>query len=280
MSTTNLTLINELLLNKAFRDKLCAVYTAENPMITTDLIEYYKLKRIREKYITKSRSFTDNSYSKKMIRKEESIYLLNCLLFEPYIHNIELQQALADSLYFESKHQSLNSDIDLYIKLMNNPVPYQTINDLHQMLLNKSDVYRLDILIDLLETKKIREQIIKSSLANSYDLITMIVQAYKLTWVDDKYISEVKPHDDTYYARTKMSNEETFLIKKLLLFANWLTVNKNVNDTITQISKQLIAFEIEADTFSTLVNSMIKKYFEMYSERSLPMNQVIQEIIK
>lgn len=103
---------------KKYRELLCESYIAENPNLALAIIEHWKMKRIEEKYITKTRMYTENSYSKKQVKLDEKYFINKMHLFETYINFMDkqvsfekhLNKALDNSKY-ESDNEGLYSII-------------------------------------------------------------------------------------------------------------------------------------------------------------------------
>ncbi len=279
MTKSKFDIIDILLENKAFRDQMCSTYTVENEMITEDIIKNFNLKRFEHKYILKDRMYNENSYSKKKIRFEESIFILLCSILEPFVHNIEKQLLIHDNFNFDSKYENIASDKKIY-QLLSLDNHHLQDDSAMNLVFTKSEIYRIDILENLICTKKIREQILERHFKFNLELVTIIVNNYNLKWINDKYISKVKNHDDTHYARTKLANEEKFLIKKIILFTTWNTSQRDVRSIYYYVEKLLLNFSIAPDKLNEVFNEVSEKYYNLYINHTLPMNQILEEIIK
>lgn len=280
MKKIEIDVIGELLLNKPFRDQMCSTYIKENIMLSNDIIEHYKLKRIEHKYIIKDRLYDENSYSKAQIRLEESIFILNLSIFEPFVHNIEKQLLIHQTLDFNSKLESTDTDLSIYklLSLSNEHSP--NIDNILNRLVFKSEIYRIDILNNLLNTKKIREKLIEAYCESNKSFLELIIGEYNLKWLYDKYIAKHNLHADTHYARTKLKNEESFLIKKIILFSTWNTYQSEVLSLYDNLKIKIQELGVDILHLNDLYNFISDKYFSMYIKHTLPMNQILHDSVK
>ncbi len=78
-------LVLDLVANKKCRESFCENYLEENPILSPMIIDYWNLKRIKYKYITKTRMYDENSYSKKKIKEEEMIFYVKVFCFNRFV---------------------------------------------------------------------------------------------------------------------------------------------------------------------------------------------------
>ncbi len=280
MNRKEIDIIGELLAAKPFRDQMCKTYIAENQMISNDIINFLDLKRINHKYIIGDRAYNENSYSKSRIRYEETIFILTCAIFEPFVHNIEKQLLIHDNFKFNPKYENLDIDHKIYKMLSLQSSRFTNFDNILNSIISKSEVYRIDIFEIILKTKKIREQIISEYCEHNPQLLSLLIEQYKLTWVNEKYINKTNLHADTYYARNKLASEETFFIKKVILYSIWNTYQQEVQSIYDYVQTKLNDLDIESKYLSELYNLIADKYFTMYAKHTLPMNQINPQIIK
>ncbi len=76
---------------KKYREMVCRTYITEDNRLSMEVINNWKFKRIYEKYVTKTRMYNENSYSKKMMRLEEKRFIYKMHLFQTYINFMENQ---------------------------------------------------------------------------------------------------------------------------------------------------------------------------------------------
>ncbi|WOO89180.1 hypothetical protein R2F61_00330 [Mollicutes bacterium LVI A0078] len=280
MNKNEIDVIGELLTSKPFRDQMCNTYIKENQMISNDIITYLNLERINHKYILKDRLYDENSYSKSRIRYEETVFILTCTVFEPFVHNIEKQLLIHDNFKFNPKYETLKVDKVIYNTLSLHNQQFSKFDNILNSIISKSEIYRIDILENLLKTKKIREQIITNYYNNDPAFISYLLDQYQLNWIIDKYITKSNMHTDSYYARNKLACEETFFIKKVILYSMWSTYQQEVQSIYDYVELKLNDLHIETKYLNDLYNIISAKYFKMYASHTLPMNQINPNSIK
>lgn len=280
MNKNEIDVISELLMSKPFRDQMCFTYIQENRMISDDIIKYLSLERIKHKYIIQDRQYDENSYSKSRIRYEETVFILTCTIFEPFVHNIEKQLLIHDNFNFNPKFEKLQIDKFIYNTLSLHNQNYASFDNILNSIISKSEIYRIDILENLLKTKKIREQIINQYNNNNPVFVNFLLDQYQLVWIKDKYITKTNHHADSYYARNKLACEETFFIKKIILYSTWNTYQHEVQSIYDYVELKLGSLSIDCKYLSDLYNLISDKYFTMYATHTLPMNQINPQIIK
>ncbi len=280
MNKIEIDVIGELLTSKPFRDQMCSTYIKENQMISEDIITYLSLERIKHKYIIKDRLYDENSYSKSRIRYEETVFILTCTIFEPFVHNIEKQLLIHDNFKFDSKYEKLETDRFIYNTLSLHNGQFSNSDNILNSIMSKSEIYRIDILESLLKTKNIRELIINRYYQNDPSFITFLLEHYKLDWINEKYIDKTNLHANTYYARNKLACEETFFIKKVILYSTWNTYQHEVQSLYDYVEDKLTDLHIESKYLKDLYNIISNKYFTMYATHTLPMNQINPQVIK
>lgn len=280
MQFSELNTISDLLTYKQFRDKMCTCYINENKMITDDIINYFNLQRINHKYILGDRMYTENSYSKKKIKCEESQYLLLCSLIEPFIYNIEKQLLLRDNFNYNQKYDRLEGDISIYKKLSAPNQEYLNYVNITNIITTKSDIYRIDIFEQLLSSKKVRGEFVARHIENNYKLVELIVSTYNLKWLNDKYITCHKSHDTTHYARTKIADQEIFMLKKIFMFTTWNTYQQDIKMIYHFIECELSKLGVDNNKLLDFFSYISNKYFNLFSSHELPMNQISSEMIK
>ncbi|WOO87907.1 hypothetical protein RZE82_02980 [Mollicutes bacterium LVI A0039] len=83
---------------KKYREMICKTYIEEDYDLAIAIINNWKLKRIEEKYILKTRMYDENSYSKKMIRVDEKCFINKIHLFQTYINLMDNQSKFEHNL--------------------------------------------------------------------------------------------------------------------------------------------------------------------------------------
>ncbi len=77
---------------KKYREMVCETYIKEDYDLANAVINHWDFKRIKNKYIEKTRMYTENSYSKRMMRQEEKQFIYKIHLFQTYINLMENQK--------------------------------------------------------------------------------------------------------------------------------------------------------------------------------------------
>ncbi len=280
MNKKEIDIIGELLTSKPFRDEMCHRYIDENALISNDIISYLSLERIKHKYIIKDRMYDENSYSKSRIRYEETVFILTCSIFEPFVHNIEKQLLIHDNFAFDLKFENLEIARKIYNTLSLHNKAFADLDNMLNSIFSKSEIYRIDILENLLKTKKVRELIIQQYYDYNPIFIEFLVDQYNLKWVNEKYIVKTNSHADTHYARNKLACEEMFFIKKVILYSMWNTYQQEVQSIYDYVESKLEDLHIESKYLHELYDLISNKYFAMYAKHTLPMNQINSVIIK
>lgn len=99
---------------KKYREFLCVAYIEENPKLAIAIIEHWNLKRIEEKYILKTRMYTENSYSKKRIKHDEKYFINKIHLFETYINFMDKQVSFERHLNKSLNNKAHEDNEELY----------------------------------------------------------------------------------------------------------------------------------------------------------------------
>lgn len=276
----NMYIMEEMIKNRKVRETFISKYTQENVLLTQQIIEEFKLNRIKNKYLEQTRDYTENSYSRAKIMEEEINYLLCIWIYEPFVHFIEKQYLLSTHIGYVDKYENIDIEHDIYMQI--SLLASQKISDtsLSEALLQRSGVYRFDILNAILEAKEARTALIKALEPNQMSLITLLIEKYNLKWINDKYVKKINSHDSSHYGRLKMKEEEIFFIKKALLFINWAN-SMEVTDTRFNEISHIYSFRLyDLDHILKYRNKLTKIYFSMFENGTLPMNQSQMDILK
>ncbi len=83
---------------KKYREMVCETYINEDFDLAIAVINHWDFKRINDKYIDKCRMYTENSYSKRMMRQEEKQFIYKIHLFQTYINLMENQKNIENQL--------------------------------------------------------------------------------------------------------------------------------------------------------------------------------------
>ncbi len=108
-------LLGECCKTKATRENLISLVFKDYNDLSHTIVEKYGLKRMHDKYITKHRSFIDNSYSKKKIKEEEIIFLRKAYVFKRVYEQIEENikiKDMANQITSEVVDDTVFKDID------------------------------------------------------------------------------------------------------------------------------------------------------------------------
>ncbi len=83
---------------KKYREMICETYIEEEFDLSIAVIKHWNYKRINDKYLQKTRLYTENSYSKRMMRQEEKEFIYKIHLFQTYINLMENQRKIEKNL--------------------------------------------------------------------------------------------------------------------------------------------------------------------------------------
>lgn len=276
----NMYIMEEMIQNRKVREVCISKYTEENVLLTQQIINEFNLTRITHKYLQKSRDYTENSYSRMKIMEEEINYLLCIWIYEPFVHLIEKQYLLSTHIGCAEKYENTEIDNEIYMQLSLLASVKISDTSLNEALLQRSDIYRFDILKEILEAKEARTALIKALEPTQMPLVNLLVEKYNLKWIDDKYLKKVNAHDTSHYGRSKMKEEEIFFIKKALLFINWANSMKVTDKRFNDI-KHVYNFHLyDLDHILQYRNKLARIYFSMFENGTLPMNQGQECILK
>lgn len=276
----NMYIMEEMIQNRKVREVCISKYTAENQLLTQQIIKEFNLTRIDQKYVQKSRDYTENSYSRMKIMEEEINYLLCIWIYEPFVHLIEKQYLLATHIGYVEKYENVDIDNEIYMQLSLLASVKISDTSLSEALLQRSEVYRFDILNEILEAKEARTALIKALEPTQMPLVNLLVEKYNLKWIDDKYLKKVNAHDTSPYGRCKMKEEEIFFIKKALLFINWANSMEVTDKRFNDINHVYNFHLYDLDHILQYRNKLTKIYFSMFEDGTLPMNQGQVNILK
>ncbi len=219
----NIKLVMELIDNKKCRESFCRNYLSENPILSPMIIEYWDLNRITKKYLTKERLYDENSYSKKKIKEEETIFLRKSFLFQPLRFYFERQWLLTQELYSEqSKFANAERDYRFYLQTTIFANERFEINDNIQLYIKKNNKIRFDLMDEILENAVVREKIVYEYIKECSQLVFYIIHNFNLKFCIDKYDRNISFVNESSYKKRKLKEEESFLIKKIIEYVIWL----------------------------------------------------------
>ncbi len=124
-------LLQECCNTKSTRENLINMILSQYEDLSHIIIKKYSLDRIQDKYITKHRTFIDNSYSKKKIKEEEIVFIRKAYVFrrvcqqmEENIKIKELANSITEGVVDDSKYKDI--DFEVYREIF-----YQMYTDLN-----------------------------------------------------------------------------------------------------------------------------------------------------
>ncbi|WOO87934.1 hypothetical protein RZE82_03120 [Mollicutes bacterium LVI A0039] len=219
---THINLFIDVLDNKKFRELICETYIEENPKLSQHLVEFWNLKRINHKYITKTRLYNENSYSKRKIQDEEIIFCRKTAIFQPLHYYFCEQQLINRRLLEDFKQFELNQVDDQFY--------FDTVISSHKRFdfpmvpigIKKNNRFRLQLTSEIVEIAPIREKVINEYFRAYPDLSDFIYTNFKLNFIKYKYIDKTITPFESSYTRQKIKNQESFFIHKFFQYSIWL----------------------------------------------------------
>ncbi len=111
-------LLQECCNTKSTRENLINMIFEQYEELSYIIINKYELDRIKDKYVTKHRSFIDNSYSKKKIKEEEIVFIRKAYVFrrvyQQMQENIKIKN-LANKITQDVVDDTKYADIDFEV---------------------------------------------------------------------------------------------------------------------------------------------------------------------
>ncbi len=106
---------------KKYREFVCKTYLKEDGDLSLAVIDHYNLNSIKKKYVTKERTYDENSYNKKKIRKEEKNFMYIMYVYRSYIYFKDSQKKIESELYSiigENKYSRVSAvEYDEFLKI-------------------------------------------------------------------------------------------------------------------------------------------------------------------
>ncbi len=218
---TNVNLMVDFLNNKHCREILCRNYVSENPLMTDLIIRYWSLGRIEQKYISESRQFNENSYSKRKVKEEEIIFCRKHSVLQPLRYYFEEQRKLNDILFAGLEmHENDQADNEIY---RNTVIKREAYCDYpkHPFVVKKNNRVRMDLTMEIVEIPEIRERCINEYLTENEEFIRYVIKLYNLKFIKYKYLDKTISKYESSYTRNKIKLEELFLLNKTYQFSVW-----------------------------------------------------------
>ncbi len=216
-------LVLDLVANKKCRESFCENYLDENPILSPMIIDYWNLQRIKYKYITKTRMYDENSYSKKKIKEEEMIFLRKSFLFQPLRFAFEQQWLVTQELFAKpTKFCNEEKDYQFYVQSILFKDKRFEVNDSMKLYIKKNDKIQFDLMWQILLIPNVREKIINEYANTMNELVIHVIDNFNLKNCHDKYVKGISFASESSYRKNKIKHEEVFLIKKVFQYSLWL----------------------------------------------------------
>ncbi len=258
--------VMDLLPNKRCREAFCKNYIEENPMLSPLIINYWSLNRVQNKYVNKTRLYTENSYSKKKIREEEMIFIRKSSLFQPLRFSFEQQWILSKRLFPEkSKYASTEQDYRFYLQTVVFKSKRFPITENIQIFVKKNNNYRVDLMKEVVEISVVRERIMEEYLETCKELSDYIIYNFQLKLCIEKYIQKISFANKSSYIKNKLKEEEIFFIKKIFQYTIWLQEIQKF-DSIQKLVLDDFIIENEPKTYNENIKFLKKLTVQILEE--------------
>lgn len=99
---------------KAYREFLCNEYITSNLELAKAVIYWFKLEEIELKYISSTKTYTDNSFNKKKIKNKEILFIKRMYYFKGLIYIIKHQESLDKMLQKNIREEEKKIDSEVY----------------------------------------------------------------------------------------------------------------------------------------------------------------------
>lgn len=281
MSTyTHIHLLNDIVENKKFRELICTTYIAENFDISKQIVSFWNLNRIVDKYIDRSRMYDENSYSKRKIKDEEVIFCRKASIFQPLEYYFKEQRIINFRLLSTDGKVKL-SDVDkqFYIDTV---LTKKSRFDFPEVpiALKKNNRFRLQLTSEIVELASVREKTIKEYFKGYPQLSEFIYSSFKLNFIKYKYIDKTITRFESSYTRQKIKNEEVFFFHKFFQYSIWLRRMMIFDDLSFKLLNEYIteqegkSLEENKQFIKVLVNNLIENYQDdqSYTDTDINLN--------
>lgn len=269
---TNIKLAYEFKDEKKYREILCTNFISDEPNLSAQIIEFWKLDRVYHKYLSKIRLYDENSYVKRKVREEEMIFIKNSIIYNNFRYFVKAQMEYQWEIekYFEIKFIDRKKDLLIYNKCRTSYYKSK-YKSLEFYLIKKNGEVNVELLKEVLQIKSIRNRIINSAMTSSEDnkLHMEIINMYNLDRINLKYIRKIRDYDESYYAASRLKEEEIYFILKTFLFELWCRQMVEFHQIEDEARRMFMSkeFQINQDKQDSFIKILIDEYMnEFYKE--------------